>query len=537
MRRSITLVSALTCFSLFAACKDEAPKNVAAPSDGRPALAAKQAATDVSTLSERDGLFALVPAEAQAFFFWDLSGPAFERLLQSRWGKSYLTRTENISSQLPELSAALKTAGLPLDNPEELRQKIRESLVFLKKDDLDEASGGLILRTVKADGGAAVLDSLRNAAKKDSLIEDLAGGAFSFDITIPSSPTNTAGKKRRLVASASGDKVLVSDKQETLADLAKATPFDVKTIGNLGATTESAMDRIAVGYLNVKGLQGAGSTPLTGAFMSVRMTDRPVVSIRVKKANGGTLPIKETPKALLSAFPNNPILFATIQAGELRELAENNSEQARGVMSDTQFAPLKSIRQLSVAMRSGAEAQAMLPIPEVIVAAETDTPAAVSKAMISAAVDAIKGYGIPVQPTDKKIMGRMVKIVPGVFGLSLNVVELDGAVIASTSEELISNAIERAASKDPLSGLTISATALSGMKEIGLGKLYLSFPEVSKLLESAKGMASLGGAQSAPESLNSLLSPENLKALNDLGVLFSSVKQEDDLVLGEITYL
>jgi hypothetical protein len=501
-------IFAVLCFSLLAsliACKKDEPAQTSRP------VAETKLLSDASTL-DGAGIFSLLPKETGAFFFWDLSSPAFSRLLDSKWGRTYLTKIGELTRNVPELTKILTAAGLPLDNPDELRKSLREALVYLSSG----KNGGLILRTVE---GRNIFPALKTAAGNTEGFQELPQETFSF---------NTVVNNQRLTftVSSQGDRVLITDSGTSIAE-AKGG-FNPTTLQRLSQGRASTQERIGFGFFELSSLEEAKEVPLESGFVDISMVDKPAIRLKLKSREpfkGSSTP----PSAdLLKAFPENPLLFTTFNAGELRELIENCSEEARKKLSDSQFAALRTVRRLAIGARVGPQA-ALLPVPELIIAAESSEPPTLVEAIISNAVSAIQGFGLPVQPTETQIAGRKVSVIPGALGLSLHVVELEGVVLLSSSQELIARALE--------SGSTIPGELAPSLSSSGVGKLYLSFPELAKILGSARGMAGLSGGATARESLNSTLSEENLKALADLGSLISTLTHEGDLLLGEINYL
>ncbi len=564
LSRSVLLLATAGLLSLCS-CKDSAPakQTAAVPASdaaARPALGANTAAQAPAPQS----LLSLVPSDAGAFFLWDLSSPAYDKLLASRWGNSYLSRTQTLASQMPELGALLKDAGLDLSNSQELKKKVREALALLTKPASGTANavGGLVLRTPDAATASQVTAALKAAIEKRGTPTTPIDGGYSFEMDLPNKtpvqqgqvegqpPVAAAQPKRlKLLTKAVGDRIILADDPAIMARLATgpaAGERPAPMFAKLAADAPPPQERVALGYVDAVALLNTEKekqeTPVTAAFLSVKMTDRPTVQIRLQK-RPGVAPAKiETvvpAKEILAAFPVDPILFTTMQAGVIRDMATGSSPDAANFMNDSQFAPLKSITQLAVGAKAAVPGQSMLPIPELIISVVTTQPKEFAEQMLNSAQAAVKGYGLPGTLSEKTIAGKKVSILPGAFGLSLFVAQLDAAVLAATSEALLVDALTKLAQPDPFAGSTLPATAIQSVKAGGIGRLYLSFPEVVKLLESAKEMtgAMAAGPDGQQSAAQQALSTENMKALSDLGTLLGSMTDQGDELRGEITYL
>lgn len=541
--RSIFILALLTCF----ACKNKEETTVtknSEPGAARSALTTSAVTSSSSSIENQDGLFAMIPETADAFFFWDLSGQAFDRFLDSPWGKNYISKSSSISSRMPELAGMLKEAGIDFSDPKSLKQKTKEALIFASGG-AASTNGCFIFRTNDQATAKGIVASLKSSAERQRVLMPDPDDNVAFELNFAGRSDPVSGlqenRKVRVIAAAKDEDVILSNDPATIKQIlsGQTAQFNSASLKKLSVDAPGKDERIGLGFIDIKEFAGKEEpetpSPITSAFLSVKMTDRPFVNFKLEKGQGTEWAALNPPtKDILAALPPEPILFTVFQAGVLRDMLTKGP--AGGFMNDSQFAPLKNIQQIAIGAKASAEAQAMLPIPELIIAAETLQPAELSSALIASATSAVKGYGIPVEPTEMEIAGKKIKTIPGAMGISLYIAETDHAVIVATSQALLQDALQRLGSGDPLRGSLLSASALEKFSSKGLGRLYLSFPELTKLLESARGMASLSAGPHS-SSVEDALSPESLKELSDLGAFMGSLNDDGNIVSGEISYL
>lgn len=547
LKKSFTLLTALLVIA-FASCKKEEKTTSAiqaTPSTANEALGKLASPSEVSSVSSTP-LYASLPKEVAAFFSLDLQGAAFERLLTSKWGKSYLAKTSSLTTQMPDLAAIMSEAGMDMTKPEELKKQLSQALVFLATPETGSTGqGGLILKSESEAKTQSLFTALTAAANKRAGSNPSAPGEFNLVVTVPQTAISADGgpqqiKKVTMTGKLVGDRIIISDNAELLKKLANVTEkFASAELTEAAANAGS--NSVGIGFIDfqkLKSLSKDSSEPLPvkNGVISAQMSDHPTVQIKLaKEKTSVAAPTSATTKVLLSSIPNDPLLYTVIEAGALRELALESSTKAQEAMNDTQFAFVKSIGQVGLGAKVAADAQAMMPIPELIVSIQTSDTKGLMDTILNSASGAVKGYGLPGNTTDKQIAGKTVKVLQGAMGVNLYAADLGGVVVAATTEQLIQGAIERSAGQSAASNL--SAANTSELTKPGVAKLYLSFPELAKLLKSAQSMAAMaGGAPGQENTMASALSDENLKSLEDLGSLMGSINSDSQSYNVNISY-
>jgi hypothetical protein len=506
-------------------------------------------ASPTETASSTEPLYSSLPKEIVAFFDIDFKGAAFERLLKSKWGSSYLAKTSTLTTQMPDLAAVLSEAGIDMANPAKLREQFSEALVFLSQPAQTEPHGGLILKGISEAKTQELFTAISEASKKRAGgVTASNPGEFTLLMTVnvPQGGPATDGlaqvKKVNLTGRLAGDRIIVSDHPELIGRL--VSPTDKFVSADLNAAVASnKQTSIGVGYIDLKAMKEnskdkAGEDfPVKTAIISAQMSEHPSVQMKFIKEKS-SVPSATTPttKILLSSIPTGPLFYTVVEAGAIRSLATESSPKAQEVMNDTQFAFAKSISQVAFGAKVSENSESMFPIPEIIISAQTSDPKGYMDAMFNAAIGAMKGYGMPAAAVDQQIAGKSVRVLPGAMGVSLFAVDLGGVVVAATSEPLIKGAIEGSTTATGES--KVSALATEALTKPAVAKLYLSFPELAKLLRTARSMASLAGASQpgAGAQMEAALSDENLKNLEDLGSLIGAVSSDNDAYKVDISY-
>jgi len=565
-KKSFALSTTLLALTLASCKKDEeqvsAPKAspLAATTKLDQALG-KLASPSETTQTNSAPLYASLPKEVAAFFSLDLQGAAFERLLASKWGKSYLAKTSTLTTQMPDLAAVMLEAGIDMTKPEELKKQLSSALVFLAAPEGAETGhGGLVLRSESEAKTKSLFAALSSAAQKRAGATPPTAGEFNLLVTVPQSAMpDTSGqgtsgqgnselgdngpqqiKKVNMIGKLAGDRILISDSAELLNKLTNVTE-KFYSAELTAAATAAGQNSIGIGFIDFQKIKAASkdageSLPVKNAIISAQMTDHPTVQVKfVKEKETPASATSATTKILLSSIPNDPLLYTVIEAGAMRELALESSAKAQEAMNDTQFSFVKSIGQIAIGAKAASDLQALMPIPEIIVSVQTSDSKGLLDKMFSSASGAVKGYGLPGVTTDKQIAGKSVKVLQGAMGLNLYALDLGGVVVAATTEPLIQGAIERSLGQGSPSNLSALNTA--ELTKPAVAKLYLSFLELAKLLKSAQSMAAMaGGAPGQENTMAAALSDENLKSLEDLGSLMGSISSDKESYNLNISY-
>jgi hypothetical protein len=545
-KKSFLLSTAFLATALVSCKKDEQKASApqAAPTKVEEALG-KLASPAEMAAATSNPLYTTLPKEVAAFFSLNLQSPAFDRLLSSKWGKSYLAKTSTLTTQMPDLAAIMAEAGMDMTKPEELKKQLSEALVFLAGPETGQMGhGGLMLKSSNEAKTQSLFAALSASAQKRGGGAPSAPGEFNIVMTVPQSAIPAEGpqqiKKVNMTGKLAGDKIIISDNADLLNKLAAGTEKFVAPEVTTALSTAGA-NSIGIGFIDFKKLRVGSkdegeALPVKSGVISAEMSDHPTVQVKLLKEKISPVPpTAATAKVLLSSIPNDPLLYTVIEAGAIRELAMESSPKAQEAMNDTQMAFLKSVGQIGLGAKVAADAQAMMPIPEIIISVQTSDAKGLMDTMVNSASGAVKGYGLPGATSEKQLGGKTVKVVQGAMGVNLYAADLGGVVVASTTEALLAGAIERSSGKGIASNL--SATNTEALTKPGVAKLYLSFPELAKLLKSAQSMAGMaGGAPGQENAMSAALSDENLKSLEDLGSLMGSMSSDNESYNVNISY-
>jgi hypothetical protein len=549
LSKSYSLLILPLCLTIITSCKkgEEKKETPLSPdTEIREALPAQ-------TSSSASPLYQSLPADTAAFFNVQFDGPAFERLLASKWGKSYLAKTGAIANQIPELHEALLEAGIDTDHPEKLKDQVSEMAVMVfptiqgkgQSKGQSTGQGGVILRT-KSEAKAKELATALAAAAKKRAGEGVMASATAGDFSIPVSFTSAKSadglaqvQKVVLSGRTVGDRIILALDSQLLDKLsANGNSFRPNELEKV--TFSASSETIGIGYVDFtkieKGEADAKESPVKSGIFTAQMTDHPSVQLKLLKTNESeALSAQPTAPMLLSSMPANPLMYAVFEAGELRKFAAQASSEAQEVLQDSQFSFTKTISQAAVGARVSENAQAMMPIPEFVLSLQTSDAKGVMDAMFKYASGAVKGYGLPGQVTEKQIAGKNVKVLPGAFGVALYAVALDGTVVATTTEDLMKSAIQKVGSKELAAG--VSTVAANQLSQPALAKAYLSFPELAKLLRAAAPMAGMAtDPEGKPSPLADALSDENLKGIEDMGTVLTTLRSDNESYLVDLSY-
>lgn len=537
-KKSSALLTALLVIAITGCKKDEQKTTSAeaTPSKSIEALG-KLSSPDQIASSATIPLYLSLPKDVAGFFNIDLQGAAFQRLLESKWGKSYLAKTSSLTSQMPDLASVMSEAGMDMSKPEELKKHLSQALVFFTTSETGtEGHGGLIIKSDSEAKTRELFQALKASAEKRSASSANTEDGFTLVMTVPQSAVSAGNgpqqvKKINMKGRVVGDKIIIADDEDLLKKFTNTTEKFESV--ELAETAEMAgQNSIGLGFVDFKRLKAASKNttdtlPVKNGIISAQMSDHPTVQIKVAKENSSAAATTSTTSnVILSSIPSDPLFYSVLELGALRELALESSTKAQEAMNDTQLSFLKSIGQIGLGAMVSKEAQAMIPIPELIVAVQTSDANGLIDRLLKSASGAVKGYGLPGTTSDKQIAGKAVKMLQGAMGVNLYAIDLGGVVVAATTEQLIQGAIERSINQGTISNL--SATNISELTKPKVAKFYLSFPELAKLLKSAQSMAAMAnGAPGQDNTMASALNDENLKSLQELGSLIGSVDSDN----------
>lgn len=564
-RRTGKLVSTAAIVALLAVtggCKrDKAPVE--------PKADAAPSATDLSgTLVSR------IPANAYGFFRWNGSHPAYEKLLQSPWAKSDVASLiEGAGKNAQDVLTMLKNVGLDPADGATWRKMFSEAVFFATPPQTDAAAAaagaqqqpggqaqlsfGVIF---KADGVdvqqklEAIREQLKASGQAPTDLQVDGGAGFRFE-----AKSADSGEVLPIFFVAKGNLgVAASDAQtarQTLASQASALPQVVTSehFKKAFKGTPGEDSRFALGYFdfnklmadagaaqpNAPAVIGGIDKEEMGAVEAVSVTfamdDAPRTDFRMvldtadeKSSWVKNLAVSQS-SGLISSLPEKPLLFLSFDGQSLRKIRDTASQGGQLPFA-SQLAFLDTVGRVGIAARVAPPGQSILPIPDVMVLFESSS-AEESKGqieqLINVAMAASPGMA-GMQWTDQKLDDQTtVRSIMSPMGFGLFLGSKNNLVVLASSSAQIQSALGADDQGKFAQKLAPAANAVLTQQQ-NIGNVYVNFEQLASLLENMGGLLSMYAPQN--QDMGSMLEPQKLQSLKDMGTMVGSITLEDGVL-------
>jgi len=550
---TIKLAVAAVLFTFVSCSKDEKKAQTASNPFASPAPAPS---------SFQKSVLSYIPEQSVGFFLWQANHPAYTKLKSSNWGgveNDWIKSVNDSTEGLGEMKSVLKEAGIDLENEKTWNGLFSEGALFASPAP-DASKQGAIGVVVHAD------PSIKLSEKLDALKAKLPTGEYEVkDLTLPQGkgvsvrPTD-AGQEEKIFVGWNGDIAVFSSGEWALSSVLSSKGEKVPAVLSSPNFTRAARGlpadsaRFATGFVDIEklsqvaehmGPSGAASVekfkssdvPLKGIAIAMGMDDMPQTTVRLvyDPAEGkknewlSTLNGSSDSQKLLAAMPSKPLAFLSIDGEMLRRVrAAALAGMGGGGALGQQLAFLDHIKRLGISARAAAPGQSLIPMPDILIAAESAKPAETQKALQD-----VVGMGMMLAGLGKskwesgKVNDTPVESMSTPFGVGVYLASNKNLVLAASSQSQLSAALAGAekssfaAALPPRLGQALST-------DPSLGSLYIDFEQVAGVMESAGGML----AMYAPEGAESqqLTQAENIEALKRMGSMVGVVRLDDGLI-------
>lgn len=521
----------------------------------------KQASSSASDtkVSLQKTIATMVPEQAVGFFVWEGKHPAYDKLNKSAWGSSESDITKMLQDsnpQMAEVREVLQGIGLDLNNKDTWRNVFSQAALFIAPaaEAGKQGAVGLVFQSdpsVKIGEKLAALKT--QLAKKEMEVQDLKlTGGTGFSLLDKS---DGAGEKVFLgwkdntgvfgssdwvvdsVLTSKGDKLPAIVSSPNFSRAAQGLPDDSVRFAtayvDFQRATEVA-DRLGqAGAESVQKIKAA-DLPLKAISIGMAMDKSPETSLRLiydpaSKTKGwlGALSSSSSGE-LLSVVPGKPLVFLSLDGKTLRQVKElalaGMGEAGKAYGSQLSF--LNDVNRVGISARANAAGQSLLPIPDMLIVAESANPAQTAQQLQTVVGAAMSSSGLPAMPwQDKQVNGVTVKSMMTPLGVGVFVASTKNLVLVASSEGQIQSALG-------------GGTFVKGMpsqveqvfaKEQSLGNLYVNFEEIAGMMENMGGMLSMYAPPDA-NGQNQFMQPENIQAMKKMGTVVGSVTLEEDAI-------
>lgn len=560
-----------------AGCKSRSESNKGAPS----ATSASVAAHPTSLAARQQSLpslLRLIPENSIGFLTWDTTSASYKKLSQSAWGGGQDMLSSIGKSSLSEkLLPVLKKAGLDPSDRTTMEALFSQATLFGTKRIPDSSKNrdtkmppvnlGVAFRSkgVSLEGKLSSLKTeLAAAGSKVEAVNLPKGAGFSFDTSVfnpapeqgsedakPNSQPNLlyVGWHNDLGVVATADSLVGS----VLGSAGSALPEVVNSPNFARATKDlpSPETVLQFGYWDLQSLfQEANiqqaknpdsQVPLQGVAFAMSMLEAPQTDVRfivdakteTQRQFFSAIGSSQTGN-LLQSISSNPLIFVSLDGQTVKRYKEIAAKQSSSVAPETLrlLSTLDPIQRIAFTARVAPAGQAMLPIPDLTIVAESNNVELSKSSVIELVGTAMSAAGLPANSwSEFEASGVKVKAMQSPMGMGINafVATKGPLLLVSNSKAQISAAIDNLVkeSKAFRDALPVPAQELlSEGKDVA--NLYVNFEEAGAFLETIRGVASMYASQSA--EAQQFLSPENITTIKKMGALVGTVEMADQII-------
>ena len=512
--------------------------------------------------SFQSSALALIPEQSVGFFLWQAKHPAYAKMTGTTWGdveNEWIKAIRDSGDSLGEMKEVLKGAGIDPEDEKTWKALFSEVAIFASPaaDPAKQGAVGVVLRSDP---------SLKISEKLDALKGKLPAGEYEIkDVVLTegkgvSVRPKASGDEERVFVGwkgdmavfASGEWVLnsvLTSKGDKLPAVLSSPNF---TRAARGLPADSA--RFATGFVDIEkmaavaehmGAGGAASVekfkssdvPLKAVAFAMGMEDLPQTTVRLvyDPAEGkknewlSTLNGSSDSQKLLATMPTKPLAFVSIDGEMLRRIRGSVlAGMGGGGAIAQQLAFLDHIKRLGISARAAAPGQSLIPMPDLLIVAESAKPAETQKALqdVVGMGMALSGVGRAKWETGK-IGETPIQSMSTPFGVGAYLASSNGLVLAATSQMQLSAALA-GAEKQSFAAALPARVGKALSTDQSLGSLYIDFEQVAGMMESAGGML----ATFAPDSADSqqLTQAENIEAMRRMGSIVGVVRLDEGMI-------
>ncbi len=546
--------------------KADAPASGTQSSSSQTASNAAAAAKPMQASEFTGTLLSLVPKNAVGFIVADVKHPAYVKYKNSPWGgSSQLTKMINDSN--PEAKAIndmLARLGFDPKDKNTFEKLMTEMVIFVAppvEGDSKPAIGavfkpdpsyplGTFVSKVKSEvataGGSLKAEDATIQGGTALRLEDTSDGGTKsnpmkeFYLAQKDNKLGVIGTSKKLVES------LLAAAPGAVPDVLQGANFQAATVG-----LPSSSSRFATAFIDVEKItqladkfndpelaakmKATGPLPVKALAIAVSMEEAPHTDIRLiydesspqNKELLATLASSPSGE-ILAALPSKPLFFLSLDGKTLQNAKEKlvaaAGEQAAPFKA--QLDALNGITRLGIAAKSSQPGQSMLPIPEVIIVAETKEPGKLGQAL-EGLLGPVVASGMPgMEWKSTSENGVAIRSLQSPMGMGAFIASSKNLLIVASTDGQMKGALANVSGKSTgFSKELVNSSAERVLaKDSTVGNLYVNFGEVATALESVGGMLSMFAPQG--QDAQQLLSPENLDALRKMGTVVGAVTMD-----------
>lgn len=506
-------------------------------------------------------LLGRLPENITGVLHWDLSTEGYQKLAQSPWADFSHTSVSNagLSEGVDSFRLSLKRADINLEDKKQVQDLLTEGAIFTvpqKSGEKEiETKVGIIFRSASAEKRTEALTRLESSVKKDN------PGEVS-QLEIPNGKGFVVSGALQIAVGWTPEFCVISkDKQLVEAVIGKtggAVPALYSQPEVLKATEgfPPSAERIASGYCGVQSctsllnptmlesINSPGNTSgvdiessgLQAIAFASSMSEVPENDFRVvfdSEQSSQTSILSHlknsSAKSIIEITPGKPLLLVTLDTTLLREL-RNSLVPSTDTATRKSLEFLDSVGRIAIIGQAAPLGQALLPVPDLLVALETEEPQKALESIQKFVSDGIQAMGVGNFPwTDKDIDGTPAKVISTPFGLGVALgIHKSTLLIASTENQLRSALTQLKSGESSFSKSLNTKAADFLIKEDSVSAFYLNFEQIGAMVENMGGLLSMY-APSSPDA-QELLQQQNIKTLKSLGVLVGSATAEKNMI-------
>jgi hypothetical protein len=555
--KKITLTVLCLSFLLVIGCKKEDAKKVSKP-------------VTTEKFMPSGELYSLLPEETIGVFDFNYSSKGSKEFIQSPWGKNNFGAGKNINEMdiaknsplLSSLLRAIEKSEIDITKAEEISSAFPSVLLFLKRNK-KEYSGALLIKTdPKILNTKKLLDTIAEITKEKgqevTAVEGSEIGALKTQICESESAEKKCKKYIDVYFAEKNGVIVVSLKEEMLA-VVSATPrkaplpiFTTKLFEEATANYPNYASTMNFGYFdNSSGTEFPGDEltknipilsdeqdAIQGASMVSYMENTPRGSVRIlHKDRSSIRKIANSSQTGPIAFglPEGQLGFVSFDGKFLANLADTlvGENQADNKELQEKIAILRGIKRIALSLRMAPAGQSILPIPDLVVAIETqDTEATTKQIKDNLATNLSQNIGgntDTLKWSEVEISGNKAYSMQTPLGISTAIMAIEDVVIVTTSTTLLEgiskNIIEK---KSPFLDTLNEEEKVALNKDSSTFNMYLDFEEVSVFLKNMSGMLAMYAP--ADSDTQSILSEENISSLKDMGSVTGVLETKPTMV-------
>jgi len=517
----------------------------------------------VDSFDLNTGLAVRLPATTVAFIEWDQSVNSYKKLAQSPWMPEKSISLDSFTRNDPSLNrflTAVRNAGIAPEERKTWETLFHRSIAFVAAGNgkSQKMAGALYFEATPDAQISKKLTALKEEIIKAGIaVKDhklSTGTGFVAEISDPppqGEPTlvYVAWKENRgaIATQAWPLAELLGQTNNKLPKLVNTPQFQKSITGFPGNKT-----RIGFGYVDMalfiqnlsdewkKQIQDASldSMPVKSLAWASSMTNVPHNDFRLV-FDASSADQKQwfaalgnsTPESVMAVLPEKPLLFTSIDGKTIARLKDIAVQQMQAANSGIQkrLSVLDQLRRVGFVIRMAPAGQALLPIPDLMIALESAAPGETKDLITQLGAELAAGAGTaPLAWTEKEIEGQAVQVMTSQFGIGAFVIATENLVVITSSEMLMKSFL-LGSKPDSKRGVgDFPPRVQMALKEPTMSNFYVDFRELGALMEQMGGLLSMYAPQN--QEAKTLFEPGNIEELKKMGVIVGTIKLENDVI-------